>query len=91
MFEKEVIVCNQVGLHARPASLFVEKAKSFEADIEVEHMGNHRKANAKSIISILALGAVQGTRLTIRANGPDGSKAVTELITLLENDCLEMK
>ncbi len=70
-----------VALHARPAGVFVRAAASFAATIEVQ--ANGRRANAKSILEILGLGADGGTELTISASGDDAVQAVAELASLV--------
>jgi len=70
-----------VALHARPAGVFVRAAASFAATIEVQ--ANGRRANAKSILEILGLGADGGTELTISASGDDAVAAVAELASLV--------
>ncbi|MDX6455283.1 MAG: phosphocarrier protein HPr [Gaiellaceae bacterium] len=70
-----------VALHARPAGAFVRAAASFAATIEVE--ANGRRANAKSILEILALGADGGTELAISASGDDAAEAVADLARLI--------
>ena len=70
-----------VALHARPAGAFVRAAASFAATIEVQ--ANGRRANAKSILEILGLGADGGTELTISASGDDAVEAVAELASLV--------
>jgi phosphocarrier protein HPr len=70
-----------VALHARPAGAFVRAAASFTATIEVE--ANGRRANAKSILEILGLGADGGTELAISASGEDAAEAVAHLASLV--------
>jgi phosphotransferase system HPr (HPr) family protein len=70
-----------VALHARPAGAFVREAARATADIRVE--ANGRSANAKSILDILALGAVGGTELIISASGPDAAAALERLAELV--------
>jgi phosphocarrier protein len=70
-----------VALHARPAGVFVRAAASFAASIEVQ--ANGRRANAKSILEILGLGADGGTELSISASGDDAVEAVAELANLV--------
>jgi phosphocarrier protein len=70
-----------VALHARPAGAFVRAAASFTAAIEVE--ANGRRANAKSILEILGLGADGGTELAISASGEDAAEAVAQLASLI--------
>lgn len=83
MTQKSVVVENATGLHARPASLFVQKANQFESDIFIVKDGN--KINVKSILGILAAGISKGTEITIEANGPDEEAAVKALVELVEN------
>lgn len=78
----EYTVKNEVGLHARPASLFVKKANEFECDITVEANGN--KIDGKSIISIMSLGAGKGTDIVISADGADEEAAIDALVSTLD-------
>ncbi len=73
-------ITNTVGLHARPAALFVQEANRFAADITV-YLGDDQ-ADAKSILDLLLLGAVQGSRVTVRAEGPDAEAALEALSAL---------
>jgi phosphocarrier protein HPr len=72
---------SSVALHARPAGMFVRAAASFAASIEVE--ANGKRANGKSILEILGLGADGGTELAISASGDDAVEAVAELASLV--------
>lgn len=83
MYSKVTTIQNKTGLHARPANQFVSTAKKFKSDIFVEK--DSKKANAKSIITILTLGAVQGNQVTISAEGIDEEAAVNELVSLIES------
>ena len=83
MVEKLFVVKNETGLHARPASLFVQKAAKYKSTIKVKKDG--KEANAKSIISVLSLGASFGSEITIIADGPDAEDAVAGLVELLDN------
>lgn len=77
---------NEVGLHARPASTFVQAAKKFEADITVEKVGGEEgEVNAKSIVKVLSLGAEQGDEIIIRTEGEDGEEATEKMVNLVEN------
>ena len=69
MFSKEVVVQNQVGLHARPATFFIQKANEFKSSIWVEK--DERKVNAKSLLGVLSLGIVGGTTIKIIVDGSD--------------------
>ncbi|MBE3589478.1 MAG: HPr family phosphocarrier protein [Firmicutes bacterium] len=79
---KTVTVTHESGLHARPAALFVQTAARFKADIQVAK--GDRQANAKSIMSVLALGVTKGTTIDIRATGEDAQEAVEALARLVE-------
>lgn len=75
---------HRVGLHARPASLFVQTAKKYDCDIQVTCDG--REANAKSILTVLALGAGQGAVITIMAQGEGAELALAALQALVESN-----
>ena len=74
---KELIVINKLGIHARPAALFVKTANRFECDIFVEKDGE--KVNGKSIMGLMMLAAGPGSRLIVEADGHDAAKAVVEI------------
>lgn len=83
--ERELTIRNKVGLHARPAALFVQTAARFkDTTIEVVKGGTVR--NAKSILNVLALGVSQGTTITLRADGPEAEAALTALTELVDSD-----
>jgi len=81
--EATVKLTNKVGLHARPAVLFVETAKRFKSDIRVEKDG--KEVDAKSILGVLSLGAEYGSVITIRVNGEDAKEALKALVELVES------
>ena len=83
MFTQEVTVNNEVGLHARPATYFIQKANEFKSSIWVEK--EERKVNAKSLLGVLSLGIVKGTTITLIADGPDAKEAVEALAQLVDN------
>ncbi len=83
MFVKDVTVQNQVGLHARPATFFIQKANEFKSQIWIDK--DERKVNAKSLLGVLSLGIVGGTEIRIAANGADEEEAVEELVKLVES------
>ena len=83
MCVKEVLVENQVGLHARPATFFIKKANEFESAIWVEK--DNRKVNAKSLLGVLSLGIIGGNPITIIADGVDERQALDALVELIEN------
>ena len=84
MYTKTAVVNNQVGLHARPATFFIQKANEFISSIWVEV--EERRVNAKSLLGVLSLGIVKGTEITLIANGPDEEEAVEALAALLASD-----
>ena len=84
MFVKEVLVQNQVGLHARPATFFIQKANEYKSSIWVER--DERKVNAKSLLGVLSLGITKGLTISIVAEGPDEEEAVNELVSLVSSD-----
>lgn len=83
MFEKEITVQNQVGLSARPATFFIQKANCFKSSIWIEK--EERRANAKSLLGVLSLGIDGGTTVKIIAAGPDEEQAVEELVKLVNS------
>lgn len=83
MFVKEVSVQNQVGLHARPATFFIQKANEYKSSIWVEK--EERRVNAKSLLGVLSLGIVGGTNIKIIADGSDEQQAVEGLVRLVES------
>jgi phosphotransferase system HPr (HPr) family protein len=80
---RSVTVSNPQGMHARPAELFARLALTFDSEIEVLRDGH--RVDAKSILNILTLGAVQGTELILEARGDDASVAVDSLAKLVES------
>ncbi|MCH4238987.1 MAG: HPr family phosphocarrier protein [Oscillospiraceae bacterium] len=87
MCVKEVLVQNQVGLHARPATFFIQKANEYKSSIWVEK--EERRVNAKSLLGVLSLGIVGGTTIRIIADGPDEEDAVNSLIDLVKSGFAE--
>ena len=83
MYVKDVTVENQVGLHARPATFFIQKANEYKSSIWVEK--EERRVNAKSLLGVLSLGIVKGTTITLIADGPDAKEAVEALAQLVDN------
>ena len=80
---KDVMVQNQVGLHARPATFFIQKANEFRSAIWIEK--EERRVNAKSLLGILSLGIVGGTAIRIIADGTDEEQAVAALVELVDS------
>lgn len=85
--KKDVLVQNQVGLHARPATFFIQKANEFKSSIWVEK--DERRVNAKSLLGVLSLGIVGGTSIDIIADGSDEQEAVGSLVALVESGFAE--
>ena len=80
-FSKELTVVNKLGIHARPAAMFVKTANRFACDIFVEKDGE--RVNGKSIMGLMMLAAGPGSKLTVHAEGKDGHAAVDEIEALL--------
>ena len=87
MYKEEVVLKNETGLHARPASIFVKEASKFSSDIKVVKDG--KEFNGKSIMGILSMGAGKGDILTIKAEGEDEENAVKTLVDLISNKLSE--
>lgn len=81
MINREVTIRNEKGLHARPATFFIQKANTFKSSIWVEI--EDRKANAKSLLGVLSLGVSQGDTVTLVADGADEEAAVNGLVELV--------
>lgn len=84
MTERTIIIASKSGLHARPAAIFVQKAKSFQSQISLAK--NDKTVNGKSILSVISLGATQGDQITLQANGADAEAALDNLAILLAQD-----
>ena len=84
MSSKEITVTNQIGLHARPATFFIQKANEFSSSIWVEK--DDRKVNGKSLLGVLSLGITKGTTITIYADGADQEEALNALETLIKSN-----
>jgi len=87
MVVKEVKIQNQVGLHARPATFFIQKANEYKSSIWVEK--EERRVNAKSLLGVLSLGIVGGTEIKIIADGADEQQAADGLVRLVESGFTE--
>lgn len=87
MVSSEVTVQNSVGLHARPATFFIQRANEFKSSIWVEK--DERRVNAKSLLGVLSLGIVKGTQISIIADGSDEEEAVKTLVELIESNFTE--
>jgi phosphocarrier protein len=82
VFEKNVSITNSTGLHARPAAQFVQKASSFESEINIIFEG--KEVNAKSIMGVMSLGAGKGSEITLKADGDDSKDAIEDLVNFIE-------
>lgn len=87
MYAEEVLVQNQVGLHARPATFFIQKANEFKSSIWVEK--EERRVNAKSLLGVLSLGIVGGVNIRVIADGSDEQQAVKSLVELVNSGFVE--
>ena len=83
MTTREVTVRNSVGLHARPATFFIQKANTYKSSIWVEK--DERRVNAKSLLGVLSLGVTEGMSITLMADGQDEAAAVEGLAEMVEN------
>ena len=84
MYSREVVLQNQSGLHARPATFFIQKANEFKSSIWVEK--EERKVNAKSLLGVLTLAITRGDTINIIADGLDEKQAVDALVELIESN-----
>ena len=83
ILQASAVLTNKVGLHARPAAIFVQTAKRFKASLKVKK--GDKIADAKSILGVLSLGAECGDEITIIAQGEDAEEALNTLLTLIKN------
>ncbi len=87
MIKKEMTITNSIGLHARPATFFIQKANTFKSSIWIEK--DDRKVNAKSLLGVLSLGIAKGMVVTLIADGQDENAAVDGLIELVQTSLAE--
>ena len=83
MISRNVSIQNNVGLHARPATFFIQKANSYKSSIWVEN--EDRRVNAKSLLGVLSMGIVKGMTVTLIADGPDEAEALAGLAELIDS------
>jgi phosphocarrier protein HPr len=83
--EREVVVTNELGLHARPAASFAALSGQFASEISVSRKSDDKWVNGKSVLSLLSLAASRGTALRIRAEGTDAESALEALVRLIEH------
>lgn len=87
MYIRETIVNNQVGLHARPATFFIQKANEYKSSVWIEK--EERRVNAKSLLGVLSLGIVKGSKIGLIADGADEKEAVDNLVELISSNFSE--
>lgn len=83
MISRNVTIQNSIGLHARPATFFIQKANSYTCSVWIEK--EDRRVNAKSLLGVLSLGIVKGTTVTLIADGVDESDAINGLSELIDS------
>ena len=82
MYTQEIIVNNAVGLHARPATFFIQKANTYRSNVWV--VKDDRKVSAKSLLGVLSIGIAKGMTITLAADGEDENEAINGLVELIE-------
>ena len=87
MVKHDVTITNNIGLHARPATFFIQKANSYKASIWLEK--DDRKVNAKSLLGVLSMGSAKGMTVTLVAEGADEAAAIEGLVELIQNSFAE--
>ena len=89
MISKEITILNEVGLHARPATFFIQKANEFKSLITIAK--DERKVNAKSLLGVLSLGITKGTKVVLSAEGSDEQEAIDELDALIMSNFTDIE
>ncbi len=87
MIQRDVTVTNNIGLHARPATFFIQKANSFKSSIWIEK--DERRVNAKSLLGVLSMGIAKGMTVNLIADGQDEEEALDKLIALIQTGFAE--
>ena len=87
MIKREMTITNNIGLHARPATFFIQKANTYKSSIWIEK--EDRKVNAKSLLGVLSLGIAKGMVVTLVADGQDENAALDGLIELVQSGLAE--
>ena len=88
MVSRNITIKNSVGLHARPATFFIQKANSYKSSLWIEK--DDCRVNAKSLLGVLSLGIVKGMTVTLIADGPDEEEAAKGLVDLVESGFAEL-
>ncbi len=88
MISRDIEITNTSGLHARPATFFIQKANSYQASIWIEK--DDRKVNAKSLLGVLSLGIAKGMTVTLIADGADENAAINGLVELIDSGFSEI-
>lgn len=88
MISREVVITNSSGLHARPATFFIQKATSYQASIWLEK--DERRVNAKSLLGVLSLGVAKDMTVTLIADGQDENAAIAGLVDLIDSGFSEI-
>ena len=88
MISRDIVITNTSGLHARPATFFIQKANSYHSSIWVEK--DDRKVNAKSLLGVLSLGIAKGMTVTLLADGQDENSAIAGLVELINSGFSEI-
>ena len=88
MISRDIVISNASGLHARPATFFIQKANSYKSSIWIEK--EDRKVNAKSLLGVLSLGIAKGMTITLIADGPDENAAISGLVELIDSGFSEI-
>lgn len=87
MVERQILLVNETGLHARPASMIVREASKYKSEIKI--IKDEKEYNAKSIMSVLSMGAIKGDTIKIIAIGEDEKNVARELGDFIENEIAE--
>lgn len=82
MIQKEVTITNSTGLHARPATFFIQKANTYRSSVWV--VKDDRRVSAKSLLGVLSIGIAKGMTITLVADGEDENEAIDGLVELIE-------
>ena len=87
MVKRDVVITNNIGLHARPATFFIQKANTYKCSIWIEK--DDRKVNAKSLLGVLSMGIAKGMTVTLVADGQDENGAIDGLVALIQTGFAE--